>query len=161
MSTYTTTTSIAIMLVGSTLTNGTAAAAQCITMAENEIKKQLSKRYDVSASEFNTVGSIPPMLQDLALWLSLGYFYQISSRGGKEGMLRGKTFIDQAMSNLAQLADREVDLVSTLGGALTEDSSFGAMTSTTKDYAPTFNEDDPLLWVVDPDKLDAIDSERS
>ena len=161
MGIFTTTTSIETLLVGSTLANGTAAAAQCITMAENEIRKQLSKRYDVSAAAFQTSTSAPPMVQDLALWLSLGYFYSVAGRGGPESMKRGKTFIDMAMDNLKQILEREVDVVNSTGTPLAEASSYMAMTSTTTNYAPTFNEDDPLEWAVDADKLDAIDSERS
>lgn len=149
------------MLVGSSLQNGTAAASLCITQAEDEIKKQLSKRYDVSSATFQTSTSIPPMLQHIALWLSLGYFFQISSRGGPESMKRGKTFIDQAMANLMQLANREVDLVNSSGSPISELGGYMAMTSTTKNYSPTFNEDDPLDWAVDSDKLSDIDSERS
>ena len=161
MGIFTTTTSIETMLVGTTLTNGTAAASACINQAEDEIRKQLSKRYDVSAAAFQTSTSAPPMLNHIALWLSLGYFFQISSRGGPESMKRGKTFIDQAMLNLKEIANRKVDLVSSSGSAITEISNYMAMTSTTKGYAPTFNEDNPLNWEVDPDKLDDIDSERS
>jgi hypothetical protein len=149
------------MLVGSTLQNGTAAAALCITQAEDEIKKQLAKRYDVSDAAFQTAGSIPPMLQHIALWLSLGYFFQISSRGGPESMKRGKAFIDQAMTNLKEIASREADLVDSVGAPIAEASNYMAMTSTSKNYSPTFNEDDPLNWAVDSDKLDDIDSERS
>jgi hypothetical protein len=149
------------MLVGSSLANGTAAASLCITQAENEIRKILSERYDVSAAEFQTSTSTPPMVQDICLWLSLGYFFQLSSRGGKESIERGKTFIKQAMDNLFQIANREASLVSSSGSLIDEIGNYMGMTSTTKNYAPTFNEDDPLEWAADPDKLDDIFDERS
>lgn len=161
MGTYATTSSLNTLMIGTTFDSlTTSLAAKCITHAENEINKYISKRYDITS--FQTVTSVPPLITSLCENLSTGYMYQKMGRGGKEAMERGEMFIKPALENLKDIRDYKMDLVNTAGSVITDFSNTAyRVLSNTDSYAPTFNEDDSLNWVVDPDKLDDIDSERS
>jgi hypothetical protein len=162
MGIYCTTTSLQTLLVGTSCdTATTSLATKLITHAENEINKYLSKRYDVAV--FNaTSTAVPPLVTSLAETLSEGYMYQRMSRGGKEGMQRAKDLITQATDNLKLISEYKEDLVDS-SGAVVADMSQTAyrVLSNTSGYTPTFDEGDELNWVVDPDKLDDIESDRS
>lgn len=158
MGIYTTTTSMQILMVGTEFDAiTTSLCGRLITHAENEINKYLSKRYDVNSFQ----ASVPPLVTSLCETLTEGYMFQRMARGGKESMAQGKMLISQAIENLKLIADYKADLLDSSGDVVAESAS-GAYTilSTTSDYSNTFNEDNPLNWEVDPDKLDDIDSER-
>lgn len=161
MGIYATTTSLQTLMIGTSFdTATTSLATKLITHAENEINKYLSKRYDVSS--FNdTSTSVPPIVTSLCETLSEGYMHQRMSRGGKESMARGKELINQCLENLKSIAEYKLDLMDSSGDRI-NDISTGAflIKSTTENYSNTFNEDDPVNWEVDQDKLDDIDSER-
>ncbi len=162
MGVYATTSSLEILMVGTQFdTATTALCSKLITHAENEINKYLSKRYDIG-SFYTSSASVPPMITTLAETLTEGYMYQRMSRGGKESMGRGKSLIEPVIDNLKLIADYKADLLDANGDSINEasDSAYQVL-STTKDYAPTFNEDDELAWRIDPDKLSDIQSERS
>lgn len=162
MGTYATTTTLDTRMLGITFDTATTnIASEAISDAENEIDKYLSKRYDLSASPFNTTTTIPPMVTTMCLWLAQGYMYLDMSRGGKESMDRGQMYINRAIKNLELIRDFKVDLVDSNKSAIA-DVSTGAMRvlSNTKDYTPTFGEDDPLNWKVDTDKLSDISDSR-
>lgn len=138
----------------------TSLASACIYDAQNEIKKRLCKRYDFSASPFLTTTTLPPMITTLAETLALGYMYENMSRGGKEGMARAKQYIDRAEKNMDQLLAGDAQLTDSSGNLIDEIDGDWVI-RTTEEYEPTFNEDDPKNWVVDQDKLDDIESDRS
>lgn len=166
MSTYCTTTSLQTLMVGTTFDTATAAlASDCIIQAESEINKYLSRRYDISASPFNTSTSIPPMVQTLAKWLSMSYVYENLARGSgpnNDVFTRSNRLNKRAIDNLTLIAEYKLDLLDSSGSTVTEapNSSFRVLCNTS-DYSNTFNEDDELDWAVDQDKLDDIDSERT
>ena len=140
----------------------TVLANRCITWAENEVNKWLSKRYDIASPTFQTVSSIPPMVTSWTEWLSVGYMHDSNSRGSKDSFKRAKIFKDRAMSDLKLVSEYELDLMDSTGSIIIDkpDNSFQVL-SNTDDYSNTFNEDDPLNWKIDSDKLSDIDSERS
>lgn len=160
MGTYATTTSLSILMIGTTFdTLTTALGTKLITHAENEINKYLSKRYDVSA--WTTAAATPPLVTSLCEKLSEGYMHQRMSRGGKESVDRGGILIKQALENLKMIADYKADLLDSSGSVVSDFSNTSyRVLSNTSDYTPTFGEDDELNWKVDQDKLDDIDSER-
>lgn len=162
MGIYATTSSLAIMMIGTTFDSiTTALATKLITHAENEVDKYLSKRYDVSGSPFDTSTSIPPIVTSITETLAEGYMHQRMSRGGKDAMLRGKELINQAMDNLKLIADYKLDIVDSSGDVVTDMSQTAyRVLSTTSNYSNTFNEDSELDWEVDQEKLDDIESER-
>lgn len=160
MGTYCSTTSLDAVMIGTNFdTATTAMATECISWAESEINKYLSKRYDTGA--FNTSTSVPPMVRTWAVWLAEGYMYQQNSRGGKEGMERGKIFIDRAIDNLKLVSEYKLDILNSAGSALSELSTGSyRIQCSTLNYSNTFNEDDELSWRVSSNKEDDIDSER-
>lgn len=159
MGTYATTTSFSTWLIGTTLDAATTSlVGQCITWAEDEINKKLSKRYDITA--FQTTTAVPPLVRSLCQQLATGLFYQHNARGGRDAMERGDYFIKKVQENLADLAANKLDLVNTAGSVIAESSNRLGVLSSTDDYMSTFAEDDPLDWAVDEDKLDDISDER-
>lgn len=160
MGTYATTTSLEVLMVGTTFdTATTSLCTKLITHSENEINKYLSKRYDISS--FNTSTSIPPLVTSLCETLAEGYMYQRMARGGKESISRGKELIKQAIDNLQLIADYKLDLVNSSGSVISDLSQTAyRVLSNTTNYANTFNEDDELNWKVSQNKLDDISTER-
>ncbi len=160
MGTYATTTSLQVLMIGTTFdTLTTALSSKLITHSENEINKYLSKRYDVSL--WNTSTSIPPLVTSLCETLTEGYMYQRMSRGGKEAMSRGDILIKQAIDNLTLLANYKMDLLTPAGSVLGDMSNTAyKVLSNTSDYSSTFGEDDELNWKVDSNKLQDIYDSR-
>lgn len=161
MGTFATTTSLQTLMVGTTFdTATTSLASDCITQAETEIVKILSKRYDISASYFQTSTATPPMLQTISKWLSAGYLYDWMSRG-VDSHPRSERLIKRAYENLEAMADYKANLLDSAGSIITDRNNSGySVQCNTSDYSNTFNEDDELSWAVDTDKLDDIESER-
>lgn len=160
MGTYATTTSLQVLMIGTTFDSlTTSLSSKLITHAENEINKYLSKRYDVSL--WNTTTSVPPLVTSLCETLSEGYMYQRMSRGGKDAMARGEVLIKQAIDNLELIADYKLDLLDSSGNVLVDMSNTAyRVLSNTSDYSQTFNEDDELNWKVDSSKLQDIFDSR-
>ncbi len=158
---YTTTTAMAIKMVGTVFDTATTnLASACLYDAENELKKHLCKRYDLSAAPFDTTSSIPPILSTLAQNLAIGYMYENMSRGSKEGYARADRYIKKVMDNVATLLEGEAQLTDSSGSLITEIAGDWAVHSNTDDYPNTFNEDDPKSWAVSQTKLDDIADER-
>lgn len=164
MGTYATTTSLQTLLVGYTFdTATTSIATKCITDAESEVRKYLSRRYDLTDSNLalTTTSSIPPMVTSLTEQWAEGLMYNRLSRGGKESLERGKELIKMVMANLERIAEGKADLVAASGSVIDDKTkSHKRVLSSTSTYTPTFGEDDPINWVVDSDKLDDISDSR-
>lgn len=161
MGLYCTTTSLQVLMVGTTFDTATTSLAdKLIIHAENEINKYLSKRYDIES--FNSsVGAVPPIVTSLCETLSEGYMYQRMSRGGKDSMARAQILIDQVLKNLQLIADYKLDLVDSNENVISDMSQTAyRVLSNTTGYVNTFNEDDSLNWEVDPNKLQDIEDER-
>ena len=158
---YATTTSLQVTMIGTTFDSATTSlASKCITWAENEVNKYLSKRYNVGAF-FTTTASIPPLLTSLTEQLAEGCMYMRQSRGGKEAMSRGQAMIKEARSNLELIMAYKADLIDSNGGVVSDASTTAyRIQSSTSDYSNTFNEDSELNWAVSSDKLDDISDER-
>jgi hypothetical protein len=135
---------------------------KAINHAEREIDKHLSRRYDVAAWSNTTTSVVPPLVEKLCEELATGYMWIWNSRGGKQSIELGQSFIKSARENLMELKDYKADLLD-ITGAVIADKSKGKfrVLSNTDTYSNTFNEDDPLKWEVDSDKISDIDSERT
>lgn len=161
MGTFCTTTSLDTIMVDTTFDTATTALAdECILNAENKIREIMSKRYDVGADAFQTSTATPPVVQTWCKWLSTGYMYEDLSRGGKDAFTRADRYIKKAMDNMAQVIAYKANVVNSLGSLLTDSTESLPMYSNSNDYHDTFNEDSPLCWNVDGDKLDDIEDER-
>ncbi len=160
MGTYCTTTSIETLWGGTTFDGLTALASEFIDEAEGEINKYLSQRYDLSTDTFQTSTSIPVAVQNICKWYAVGYLYEATARGSKDAFARADRYLKKAEKNLMDIANYKADLTDSDGNIVDDASEDMQILSSTSDYAPTFNEDDPLNWDVDPDKKTAISDER-
>jgi len=162
--TYATTTGLDTLTIGYTFDTATTSVAdKCITDAENHVRKNLSKRYDLTDSNFalTTTSTVPPMVTTLTEQYSEGLFYMRQSRGSKESLTRGKELIKMVDGCLDEIAERKVDVIAD-DGSVIEDKTLHnyRIISSSDTYSNTFGEDNPLDWAVDKDKLDDIDSDR-
>ena len=160
MGIFTTTTSLETDWTQAPFTNLTALAADVITESEREIRKVLSNRYDVSAAAFQTSTSTPPMVTTICRWMALGLLYERTARGSTEAYTRADRFLTKAMKNLEDIAERKYNLVDSSGDIITEGDNTGQIKSSSSGYHDTFNEDSPLNWGIDGDKIDDINDER-
>lgn len=160
MGTFCTTTSLETMWVGSSFADLTTLAQEFIGDAEDELRSKLAQRYDTSTDPFQTSTSTPPLLEKLCKWKSIGYLYGNTSRGGKEAFKRADWYLNRCDKMLEKIMDYKAHLVDTAGSQIPDSSDKLAVKSTSSDYSNTFNEDDPLKWKTDQDKLDDIKSER-
>lgn len=160
MGIYATTTAISSLLADfdSLTSNQITLLGKCITHAENEINKFLSKRYDITV--WNTTTSIPPLVTSLAETYAEGFYWYRASRGGKETLARGKTLMDMVMTNLKDLASYRANLVDSSGNLIAEKNASLGVLGDTDSYFPTFAEDDSLDWQVDSTKLSDIETSR-
>lgn len=157
---YCTTTTLETLWGGATFDALTATASKAIDQAENEINKILSKRYDVSNWQ-DTTTSIPPMVSTLCEWLSLGYTYELTARGSKDAYVRADRFIKKAHDNMNAIIDGKYNLVDENEDVIEDGSAKIQILGGQENYHTTFDEDDPLNWTVDKDKLTDISDGRS
>jgi len=133
-----------------------------IEEAQDEINKWVSKRYDVSTFMTTTAFSTnPPLLITLCQRLARGYMWESLSRGSKDSLKRADNIIKRVLDNLKLIEENKSDILGEDGVKLTERDSPSLVLSNTDKFNSTFDEDDPLEWTVDPDKLDQIRSDRS
>jgi hypothetical protein len=162
LGTFATTTSLDTLIPGVDLSTVTASslASKCITWAENHVKAKLAKRYDVSS--WNTSTSVPPQITSITEMLASGYFFKKISRGAPASIERGNESLADGNEQLMALANRDCDLVDTAGSFVNErtDEVSETVISSTTAYHTTFDEDDPINWVIDPDKVSDIQSGR-
>lgn len=162
MGSYVTTGSLEPYMVGTdfdTAASDTSVlASNCIDWAETEINKHLAERY--ATAGWTSTANTPPHVITLGEQLAIGYMYETMSRGGKESMTRADRYIKRVMENLEDLKNNKANLLDTSGSIVSDQSSRRAVLCNTSDHSETFNEDDPLLWNVDQDKLDEISSDR-
>lgn len=133
----------------------------CVNWAESQVKARLARRYNVGNAPF-TVFTTTSMLTNITEELALGYLFKLSSRGAKQQIDRGNALMESALAQIKDLADHRMDLLdASLGTSVIADRSdsqviFASMAA----YHPTFDEDDPLNWGTDDDKINDIATER-
>lgn len=163
MGLYATTTGLQTKMVGTVFDSATTSlASACIYDAENEVKKYLSKRYDLETAYFTTATSIPPLVRSLTETLAVGFMTEHMARGSKEAIARGAAIQKRAMDNLTMIQEGKSQLFDTAGALIPEDStgSDWQVLHNGETYAPTFDEGDPKNWKVDRDKLTDIADEK-
>lgn len=136
-------------------------ASECIDDAETELRKRFSKRYDVSGDDWQTTtGTVPPAIATICKWLALGYLYEATARGSKEGYARADRYLKKAQANIDEILSGKADLVDASGDVIEVSDDAMPVLCNTTDYSTTFDEDDQLNWAVDDDKLEDIDDGR-
>lgn len=159
MGTFATTTSLQTLLPGvsfDTLT--TSLCSMCITWAESLVRTSLARRYDMSSSPFNTSTSIPTHITSITEKIAMGYYFKNSSRGSKESLSRGQALIDEGKSELKDIATYKTNLLDNSYSPVS--NRFRAVYCSASSYNTTFNEDDPLHWRPDSNKLSDIADDR-
>lgn len=160
MGTFATTTSLQTLLPGVSFdTATTSLCSMCITWAESLIRTSLARRYDMSASPFNTSTSIPTQITSITEQIAMGHYFKLSSRGSKESLGRGEALIDQGVKSLNAIMESKVNLLDNTFSTISDRMS-RAVKCSTSSYNTTFNEDDPLLWKPDSNKISDIADDR-
>lgn len=162
MGTYTTYTSIDPLMPGYKLDTTTAQSitSRVIDWAESCVNSGIGTRYNFGSAPFNASATVPPMIRTLTEQITIGYVFKTWSRGAKESITRGDAMLTEAKTQLKLISAGKIDLFATDGSEITERSSSTKIRSNADSYATTFDEDSPLLWRIDPDKIDAISSGR-
>lgn len=160
MGLYATTTSIPQIypgfLSGSTVTSDTAGVdsfSKAIDRAESIVNAYVVARYDLPMSV------VPPLLRTLAE--DMACYYVTRAAYTQDGQNRNQYLNDWklAKETLEEIKDGKVKLTLT-DGSLVPGISSSRMLSTTRDFSPVFNLDDPQNWKPDSGKLDEINSGR-
>lgn len=100
-------------------------------------------------------------MQNITKWLAIGYLYEGTARGSKDSFARADRYIKKAEKNLMDIINYKANLIDSSGDEVADSSTDLQILSNTSGYSPTFNEDDPLDWEVDTDKLSDIADDRS
>ncbi len=101
------------------------------------------------------------MITTLCEWLSLGYLYENTARGSKDGYLRADRYIKKATDNMKQLNKFEADLVDSGGAKIPDNVTDMQILGGTEDYSPTFDEGSPLDWRVSDSKLTDLSGSKN
>lgn len=161
MATFCDVTSVAAMLPDTELNTATSSLiGECITNAEDEIRRALAVRYDISSDYFQTSTATPPGLRKICKWLSIGYTYEALSRGGKNAFDRADRYIKKAMDEIKSIQEYKSSLVDTAGSVIPGGTNNLPMFSNTEDYHDTFDEGREIRWRIDRDKLQDIRDEK-
>jgi len=123
-----------------------------IPRADATIDSYCARRYTIPFDP------VPPKITDISIKLSAylalqSKFTRDSHNTNDWVELVGK----EAISDLEMIRDREIDLVDTSGALLTEKQADSRVLSSTEDYQPFADMDTITSWVIDPDRISAID----
>lgn len=131
-----------------------------IIRADNLINSMISNRYDVSG--FDTSGSVPPLLQTFSEDISTYYEYRSEFSGDNQNDNEWLDRYKDSMDFLKDIRDGNMDLVDSTGSLIAEReiAALDLVESNNESYQPLFDEDGPLEWKVDDDKLDTIEDNR-
>jgi hypothetical protein len=132
-----------------------------ISRADNIINGKIVKRYDISG--FDTTGSVPPILislsEDITSYFTMRSYFSSDNQNENE-------WVDKfllAKETLDMLREGDMDLFDTAGSLIPEretDLGDGLVVSSTEEYQSFFDEDEPINWKVDDDKLTSIRDAR-
>lgn len=163
MGSYATTSSLSQLipnaLAGGTTTSDTEATAtfsKHIERAEGDINAVLAEKYSLPFS------TVPPSIRSWAE--DLACFYFLRAAVAQDGRV-GDTSADRFKGSYDRLVDAQKNgfrgVLSLTEGSYVPRMTANMFRSSTKDYAPTFDQDDPKEWGVDPDRLDDIADGRA
>lgn len=132
---------------------GAAAFSAHIDRAEAVVNSKLTNRF---ALPFTTV---PPLVRSMAE--DIACFYALRAAIAQDGQVDNKQIerFSPAFDTLDQVAAGKMGLALTDGSAVSANST-SRIRSSTLDYAPTFNLDDPKDWAIDEDRLSDIGDAR-
>lgn len=161
MGLYATTTSISELipnfLSGNTTTSdpaGSSMFSRHIDRAESVVNSYLTSLYSLPISP------VPPILRTIAE--DIACYFAVRSAYTQDGQNVNQYYPEykKAMETLELLKDGEIKLSYTDGSTVAV-SSTNRFLSSSENYTPIFNVDDPENWKVDPDQTDDIANARS
>lgn len=164
---YATSTSILLLLPGlpqTTSTNGytetVALIDPHITRADNIINGKIAQRYSISG--FNTSGSVPPMLKTLSEDIASYFTYRSLYSSDNQNFNEWTDKFKMAVEMLDQIRESELDLVNSTGAIIPDrtTATIDKIISTTEDYQPFFDIDEPTDWKNDEDREDEVKDAR-
>lgn len=163
MGSYATTSSLSQLipnaLAGGTTTSDTEAVATFSThidRAEGDINAVLAEKYSLPFT------AVPPSVRSWSQDLACFYFLRAAvAQDGRVGDSSSGQFKAAYERLLAAQASGFKGVLAMTDGSLYSRKTSTRFLSSTKDYAPTFDQDDPKNWEVDPDRLDDISGERA
>jgi hypothetical protein len=164
---YSTNTSILILLPGLPQTTTSAGYTSTLALiedhiarADNVINGKIAKRYDVSG--FDTTGSVPPMLITISEDISSFYTYRSLYSSDNQNYNEWMDKFDEAMELLNEIRDGDIDIVNSTGSIIEERTSAtqDKIISSTENYQTFFDIDEPTDWKFDDDRKDEVADER-
>lgn len=131
-----------------------------LARAEGIINSYITDRYDVTS--LYTVTGGPVILKMIAEDITTYFTIRSSYNGDNQSYNEWVDKYNLAIEQLELIKDGDIALTDSNGTPFSERTTerINLVESTTEDYAPFFEEDDPLDWVVDSDKLDSINDDR-
>lgn len=137
-----------------------AALAKHIQRAEDVVKAHIVSRYDLSSF---ISGAVPPFLtmltEDVASYYAIRGIKVVDGVIGNKSVTEYREAATSAFELLKQLQKGEVGLVNTAGSSVSPRTT-SRFLSSTLDYAPIFELDEPDAWQVDDDRLDDVEDAR-
>jgi len=125
--------------------------------AENEINGSLARRFTIPVS-----GS-PPLLQTIATKIATGLL--LSQHIFTQERLKKSewpdAFLEAPREMLEKLASGEMTLVNSAGTLVEARNDVGTVWSNTSAYEPTITELPETRQIVDPDKIEDLESDRN
>lgn len=162
---YSTSTTITLLLPGLPQTTSSAGHSttiavieQHIARADNVINGKIAIRYNIASFS----SSVPPMLKTISEDLTSFYSYRSFFSSDNQNFNEWTDKFKSSMELLDDLRSGDLDLVDDSGNIIgeKETADVDKIESTTQDYQPFFDEDEPISWAVDDDKLDNIKDNR-
>ncbi len=140
-------------------TAGEAIFTRHIDRAEGIVKSYCAARFDLSGFRVGTTTTnVPPILrtltEDIASYFAMRGSY-VQDGNQKQAYLEE---YKMAMETLEQIRDGKMTLADTTGAAVGTRS--GRYISSTQNYTPVFDLDEPESWQVDSDKQDDMNEAR-
>lgn len=140
--------------VGSASNPTSATRESWIGQVEGEVNAKLSDKYTVPFTD------IPPIIKTITQDMTQ-YMIQRSIHTADHPTVSDWTerFLD-ARALLDSIAKGETSLVNSAGTVVSAITTQKGVESTdSEDFKPVFDVRDPLSWRIDPDRIDALDSE--
>lgn len=162
MGSYATTTSLSRLipnaLAGGTSTTDTEAVATFsahVDRAEADINSVLAERYSLPFT------AIPPSVRSWAEDLACYYFLRAAvSQDGRVADSSADRFKPAYDRLTAAQTNGFREVLADTAGSVVSRRTAGMYQSSTKDYSPVFELDEPTNWEPDNDRIDAVESDR-
>ena len=162
---YSTNTTITLILPGLPQTTSAAGHSttlalvdQHIARADNVINGKIAIRYNVA----NFTSTVPPLVKTISEDITSYFTYRSLFSSDNQNLNEWTDKYKESIQMLDDIRNGDMDLIDENGNIIgeKETSDVDKIESTTQDYQPFFDEDEPIEWAVDGDKLTNIKDNR-